>query len=90
MPIEWTARFERDFDRLSPLLQDRVERVVTLLDERREHPSLHLKRLRRFPGFWELRVTDEHRILLIVKSDLFTLMAIGKHEILERFKRQPV
>ncbi len=86
MPIEWTARFKRDFYKLPTGVQDRVERIVTLLDENREHPSLHLKRVKRLPGYWELRASQDLRILLSIKGDLYILSAIGKHEILDTFK----
>lgn len=85
MPIEWTARFKRDYLKLPMNVQDRVERIITLLDENREHPSLHLKRLKRLPGYWELRVTKKLRVLLMIKDDLFTLAAIGTHDILDTF-----
>lgn len=86
MPVEWSARFKGDFGKLSSAEQDRVERILTILDATREHPSLHLKRLKRQVGYWEVRVSRDLRVILTIRSDLYVLVAMGRHDILETFK----
>ncbi len=86
MPVEWSARFKRDFYKLPTDIQDRVERLMTLLDGNREHPSLQLKRIQRLPGHWEARISCDLRVIMVIKGDLFILLGIGKHDILDTFK----
>jgi len=72
--------------RLPENVQKRVDRLILLLDDNRSHPSLHLKRIKRLPNHWEMRVSDDLRIILMIEDDTYTLLAIGRHEILDIFK----
>ena len=86
MPVRWTKRFTRDWKKLPITVRKKAQRVTLLLDSNREHPSLRLKRLKRLVGYWELRVDDDWRIIMMIEGDLYTFMAIGRHDMLDSFR----
>jgi len=84
MPVFWTPRFKRDWKKLPDRIKEKTKRAVILLEENRTHPSLRLKRLQRLPGYWELRVSDNWRIILTIEGDAYTFVTIGAHDIVDK------
>ena len=85
MPIYWTPRFRRDWKKLPSELRQRAGRAARQLEADRSHPSLRLKKLQRLPGYYELRVDEDYRIILTIEGDTFTFITIGRHDVLDRY-----
>lgn len=86
MPVFWTPSFQREWKKLPRNVKTKTKKVIKYLEMDRSHPSLRLKKLQGQPGYWELRVDDTWRIILIIKGDVFTFVVIGSHDVLDRFK----
>ncbi|MDP8240943.1 MAG: type II toxin-antitoxin system RelE/ParE family toxin [Candidatus Hatepunaea meridiana] len=86
MPVYWTPRFSRDWKKLPTRVKEKARNATRRLEEDRTHPSLRLKRIKRLPGYWEIRVDDGYRIILTIEGDSFTFMTIGPHDILNFFQ----
>ena len=86
MPVRWTKRFARQLKKAPRQVKIRAERTSIILDSDREHPSLHLKRLQRLSGYWEIRVDDDWRIILRIEGNTFIFVAIGRHDVMEKFQ----
>jgi len=84
MPIRWTKRFAREWKKLTLEVRVKANRISLLLESNREHPSLRLKRLKRLPSYWELRIDADWRIIMMIEGDLFVFVAIGRPDLLER------
>ncbi len=85
MKVVRLSHFRRTWKNLSPQVQKRAEKALGYLLYDRSHPSLRLKRLKRLQGYWEARVDDDHRIICQLEEDVIILVAIGRHDVLERF-----
>lgn len=77
--------FKRLWKKLPQSIQEKAGKTFHLLAEDRTHPSLRLKRFQRNPEFWEVRIDKEHRLLCKIEDEKIILVAIGSHEILDRF-----
>ena len=87
MPIYWTHRFKRDWKKLPEKVKEKAGKAALLLERNRNHPALRLKRLQRLPGYWEIRVDNKYRILLLIDGNNFTFVTIGQHKIVGNFRK---
>jgi len=85
MRIIRLPQFKRMWKKLPEPVLTRARKSVKLLINDRTHPSLYLKRFQGRPEYWEVRVDRNHRILCMLEEDLLILVAIGKHNMLDRF-----
>ena len=85
MRTETSSLFERQFGRLPAHIREAAEKKLALLMMNPRHPSLHLKRKKGREDIWMLRVTQDYRIVpKLVEGDAY-LLAIGPHDVIERF-----
>ena len=75
-----TQRFKDAYRRLDPGIAAKANKVFALLASTPRHPSLHLKRMRRTPDLWEVRIDRSHRMTLHIEGDCYVLRNIGKHD----------
>lgn len=76
--IERADSFVKDYLRLSPQVQGRVEKAIKLLVRNIQHPSLQAKRI------WEARVTRQYRLTFeICPGNVLRLRRVGTHDILK-------
>lgn len=62
MPVEFTERFGRQYERLSGVLQRKVDKALRLLEADFRHPGLRSHPVESFPGIFEARVDDKYRM----------------------------
>ena len=85
MKVVELPQFKSAWKKLKPQTCQRARKTLGYLLYNRSHPSLRLKRIRRLPGYWEARVDGDYRIICRLEEDVIILVAIGKHDVLERF-----
>lgn len=84
MKIHYTERFEKDFRALSPDVRKATAQKLRLLENDIRHPSLRVKKVQKFEGVFEGSVNKNFRFLFLIASNGYTLLRIGKHDILEK------
>ena len=84
MKICYTERFEKDFKTLSPNIRKVTTQKLRLLEKNVRHPSLRVKKVQKFEGIFEGSINKNFRFLFLITSDSYTLLRIGKHDILEK------
>jgi mRNA-degrading endonuclease RelE of RelBE toxin-antitoxin system len=82
VPFVATERFRDRYRRLDPVIQARADKALELLLSNPRHPSLGVKRYKRYPGVWEARVTQSYRILFLWDGQTITGLSVGPHDIL--------
>ena len=91
MNVLYQKSFDKTFDRLSRADQQKTtDAVNSLLSffETKERPSkgTGLKKLRK--NFWEIRASQQIRILFQIESDILTFIIAGNHDDIRRYIRQ--
>lgn len=84
MRIRRTDRFKKDYQKLPPEIQQRVDQKLRLLVQDFRHPSLRVHKLRGVEGLWEFSVTMNYRVIFEIEEDCLILLAVGPHRIVDR------
>jgi len=82
MHLEATARFIKDYNALSVLLQQQVKKTLQLLEQNPSHPSLHHKKMGGYSDIYEVRVTQGYRITYQRAVGVGYLRRVGSHDVL--------
>jgi mRNA interferase RelE/StbE len=77
-------RFLADYRRLPADIRDRADAKLVFLATDPSHPSLRVKRVRKYRGVYEASVNMDYRILFQIAEDECILLRIGRHDILEK------
>ena len=85
MILARTRRFQRDYARLPPPLQERARKQLALLLANPRHPSLRIKKVKGYENLWEGRITQQYRVTFRIEGETVLLLRIGTHDLL----RQP-
>jgi len=80
----WLPRFKRDYKKLTPQSQKRINQAFLQMEIDLKHPSLETKKLKGTNSIWEARVSKGLRITFNLKSKLIILRTVGEHKILNR------
>lgn len=84
MKIRLTDRFKKDYQKLPPEIQRRVDQKLRLLVQDFRHPSLRVHKLRGVEGLWEFSVTMNYRVIFEIEGECLVLLAVGPHQIVDR------
>lgn len=84
MKIRRTDRFKKDYQKLPPEIQQRVDQKLRLLVQDFRHPSLRVHKIKGVEGLWEFSVTMNYRVIFEIKEDCLILLAVGPHRIVDR------
>jgi len=80
----WLPRFKRDYNKLTPQSQKRINQALLQMERDLKHPSLDTKKLKRTNSIWEARASKSLRITFNLKGKLIILRTVGEHKILNR------
>lgn len=80
MPIIFSERFVRAYDRLPEEMQKKVKKVLRLLDDDPRHPSLQVHSIRRHPGVYEARVDLKYRLSFEFSGQDKILRNVDNHD----------
>lgn len=84
MKLIRTNRFKRDYKKLPPKIQETADKQLYFLVQNLSHPSLRVKRVRKYKDIYEASITMDYRLLFQIISDGYILLRIGKHDILDK------
>jgi hypothetical protein len=79
-----TRKFWRQFENLSPDVQERARQAYKQWRDNPAHPSLHFKRVSNAEAIYSVRVGLHHRALGLLDQDGVTWFWIGSHDEYER------
>ena len=84
MKLIYTHNFKKDYRLLSTALQNKTEQKIRLLVENISHPSIRVKKVRKYKNILEGTINKNYRILFQLIPDGIIFLRIGKHDILEQ------
>jgi len=84
MQLIRTERFLDDYAKLPAQVQKQADRKLQYLAENIRHPSLRVKRVRKYRGVYEGSINMGYRFLFLMTPDAYVLVRIGTHDILDR------
>ncbi len=78
----WLPRFKRDYKKLTPQSQKRINQALLQMERDLKHPYLGSKKLKGTNSIWEARASKSLRITFNLKGKLIILRTVGEHKIL--------
>jgi addiction module RelE/StbE family toxin len=84
MRLIYTNSFKKDYRKLTNIIQNASNEKIKLLVQNLSHPSLRVKKVKKYPGVLEASINKNYRILFQITSDSIIFLRIGKHDILEQ------
>lgn len=84
MKLISTNRFLQDYQKLPASIQKQTDRKLLYLTQDIAHPSLRVKRVRKYKDIFEGSITKDYRFLFQITTDAYILLRIGRHDILEK------
>jgi mRNA-degrading endonuclease RelE of RelBE toxin-antitoxin system len=85
MKLQPTKRFVKKYRNLPQQVQKQTDQKLEFLLDNPKHPSLRVKKVKGTPGWFELSVTMNYRLVFRIVNDAYILLDIGTHsEILGR------
>lgn len=79
-----TNAFKRDYKKLPSDIQTQTDIKLKLFVKNIAHPSLRVKRVQKYKGVFEASVTANYRFFFQITPDSYTLLRIGKHDLLQK------
>jgi len=74
-----TSHFVREYKKLSPQLQNKIDKALKFLLQNLRHPSLRAKKYDKKRGIWQARVNDNYRFYFLIKKDVYILLEVKPH-----------
>jgi mRNA interferase RelE/StbE len=84
MKLIRTDRFLDDYRELPAQVQKQTDRKLRYLAENLAHPSLRVKRVRKYRDVYESSISMDYRLLFPITTDAYVLLRIGRHDLLEK------
>ena len=82
MKVIRLAHFKRDYKKLSPRIQKKLDEQLAIFVRDPGYPSLRVRKVEGYPGCWEARITREFRFTFSWVKDSLVLRRSGTHAIL--------
>jgi mRNA-degrading endonuclease RelE of RelBE toxin-antitoxin system len=80
MPLIFTNRFKKAYQRLPQTIQGKVKKALRLLDENPHHPSLRVKRIQGTDKIYEGRVDLKYRFSFEFENEAILLRNVDNHD----------
>lgn len=78
--IRSSPSFKKFYRKLPEVIRAKVKKVLTILAENPQHPSLQAKRIQGFAGIYEARWDQNYRLTYEqLSGDKILLRAVGRH-----------
>ncbi len=80
--------YKKYYSKLPKNIKKIVNKKIDLLTENPQHPSLKIHNIKS-TRFYESYINKKYRnIMLIISEDEFELIAVGVHDIIEKFAKK--
>ncbi len=83
MQLIYTIHFKKDYKKLSSSIQKKTDEKIKILVENLSHPSLRVKKVKKYQNVLEGSINKNYRFLFQITSEGYLFLRIGKHDILE-------
>jgi len=83
MNVFHTKRFQKDYQKITKDLQEKIDEKLAIFITNSHHPSLRIKKLEGRENIWEGRISKNYRFTFSILGDTFILRRIGSHKILK-------
>ncbi|MBI4304144.1 MAG: hypothetical protein HY665_07405 [Chloroflexi bacterium] len=80
MPVQFTERFVKQYERLPEAMKRKVDKAVRLLDADFRHPGLRSHPLEGIEGIFEAYVDDKYRMTFERHANVFLLRNVDNHD----------
>jgi hypothetical protein len=80
MPIQFTERFVKQYERLPKVIQRKVDKALRLLDAGFRHPGLRSHSLEGVEGIFEAYVDIKYRMTFERRGDMFIMRNVDNHD----------
>lgn len=77
-------RFLEDYRKLPAQAQEQTDQKLQYLAQNVGHPSLRVKRVRKYEEVYEGGINLDYRLLFLITTEGYVLLRIGRHDILEK------
>lgn len=84
MELVFTEKFEKDYKKLSPVIQKQTDKKLEFFAEKPFHNSFRIKKMQGRQEIYEASINMQFRFLFQINGSIFILLRIGKHDILEK------
>ncbi len=84
MKLIRTDRFLQDYRKLPAQVRKHTDRELLYLAQDIGHPSLRVRRVRKYADVYEGSVSMRYRFLFQITGEAYILLRIGKHDVLEK------
>jgi len=78
-----TSRFRKSYSKLPEAIRRKFDQKLEFLIQNPAHPSLNLHRIN---DYWEFYIDKRYRCILRREGNCYNLVAVGGHEIVDRFR----
>lgn len=79
MNLVFSPKSQKQLLKLSPVIRKKFYKQINLLENNRNHPSLHLKKMVN-QDIYEVRIDLHYRFSFVVKDDIVNILAVGPHD----------
>ena len=83
MKVIRLAHFKRDYKKLPPRIQKKLDEQLEIFIRDPGYPSLRVRKVEGSPDCWEARITREYRFTFSWAKDFLVLRRSGTHDILK-------
>jgi len=80
MPVEFTARFLRNYATLPLIVRRKADKAINILDVNFRHPGLRSHPVMSAPGVFEAYVDNKYRMTFERRGDKIILRNIDNHD----------
>ncbi len=80
MPIQFTERFVKQYERLPKTIQRKVDKALRLLDADFRHPGLRSHPVEAVGGIFEAYVDAKYRMTFERYGDVFVMRNVDNHD----------
>lgn len=80
MELFFTKRFKKDYKKLPQDIQRRTDKKLKFLLKDISHPSLRIKKVKKYKDVYELSVAMQYRCFLNFQGCICNLVRVGKHD----------
>ena len=78
------STFRKDYKKLPPGIQEKVDKQLEFLLMNPDHPSLNLHPIRGTKSIWEGYVDFKYRFTFEIDEDFYVLRKVGAHDIINK------
>lgn len=79
MEFVTTNKFQKQYRKLDPLIQKKVQKALRLLSRNTRHASLQTKRMHGVEA-WEARADYHYRLTFDIVGEYIVLYTVGMHD----------